>query len=129
MANSELADAIDGMYAIDVEIKKHNTQIDVLKAHRKGLELKVMQELGNASLSAAGGQLASATLSMKTVYNADNGEAGWPLIYNHIRVTGEFDLMHKRLTISACDERWKAGATVPGIVQTKLPELKITGRG
>jgi hypothetical protein len=50
----------------------------------------------------------------------------WPALQQHIRLTGEFDLLQKRVTITAVRERWEAGKTVPGVMQAQEPEVTIS---
>jgi hypothetical protein len=122
---TELADAIDAMFAIDVQIATHEATINQLKAQRRGLELQVMQLLSEGSLSVAGGSLARATLHNKEVFNAAPGPDGWTKIYERIRDTGEFELLHKALTQKACKERFDAGDIIPGVERRQVPVLTV----
>jgi len=48
----------------------------------------------------------------------------WDAIYEHVATTREFDLLHKRLSITALNER--GPALPPGVVQTQFDEFKFT---
>jgi hypothetical protein len=39
----------------------------------------------------------------------------WVKLYGHIKKTGDFDLLHKRISATAIKERWMGGKDVPGI--------------
>lgn len=39
----------------------------------------------------------------------------WDKLWAHIKKTGQFDLMQRRLSDSAVKERWEAGKQVPGV--------------
>lgn len=52
-------------------------------------------------------------------------EGGWERLYAHIRATGEFDLLHKRLATTAVQERWAAGVVVDGVVPVEEVSLMV----
>jgi hypothetical protein len=41
--------------------------------------------------------------------------ADWDKLYAFVKKTGSFDLLQRRLTDSAIQERWEAGKSVPGV--------------
>jgi len=49
----------------------------------------------------------------------------WSAVYAHIQSTGEFDLLHKRLSITALNER-AAHEMPPGVTKTQFDEFKFT---
>lgn len=52
----------------------------------------------------------------------------WTLLHAHIKETGEFDLLHKRLTESAIMARLKDGVYLPGIVTDDKVTYTITAK-
>lgn len=50
----------------------------------------------------------------------------WSVLLNHIRDTGEVDLLQKRVTESAVKERWGAGLTVPGTKEDNKWVVTVT---
>ncbi len=50
----------------------------------------------------------------------------WEELQKHIMQTGEFDLLQKRVTLTAVRERWEVGKEVPGISQSQEPEVVIS---
>lgn len=50
----------------------------------------------------------------------------WGAVQKYILATGEFDLLQKRVTVTAVRERWEVGKDVPGIKQNQEPEVTIT---
>ena len=71
-------------------------------------------------LTSAGGSYAIIKCSPKDKPVAED----WPALYAHIQASGEFELLHKRLTQTAVEERWEDGVQVPGVIN--LPGHKLT---
>jgi len=51
----------------------------------------------------------------------------WLAIYERIKETGEFDLLHRRLATLAVKERWDAGVELPGIIKVEVYKLTVSG--
>lgn len=49
----------------------------------------------------------------------------WAKLYAHIKATGEFDLLQRRVTESAVQERWQDGNAVPGVVRFPVYDIKV----
>lgn len=50
----------------------------------------------------------------------------WDLFYKHVKRTGDFDLLQRRLADAAYKERLEAGKTVPGIEKFMTKTVSIT---
>ena len=50
----------------------------------------------------------------------------WNELHDYIKSTGNFSLLHNRLTESAVKEIWETGDDVPGVVAHDFYELKVT---
>jgi hypothetical protein len=61
------------------------------------------------------------TLKPKTSYVPTD----WDALYDHVATTREFDLLHKRLSITALNER-APEAMPPGVIRTQFDEFKFT---
>lgn len=55
----------------------------------------------------------------------------WGDLYAHITATGDFDLLHRRLSATAVAERVLAGAVIPGVGMRPVTHVKVkpTPRG
>ena len=51
----------------------------------------------------------------------------WLSIWEHIRATGEFDLLHRRLTSLAVKERWDHEIEIPGVGRSEVYKLSVSG--
>jgi hypothetical protein len=50
----------------------------------------------------------------------------WPEVWDYIRQTGEFDLLHKRLANIAVKARWEEGKEIPGVTSTTVFKLTVS---
>ena len=51
----------------------------------------------------------------------------WLAVYEHIKETGHFDLLHRRLTNLAVKERWDVGIEIPGVGRQEVFKLSVSG--
>jgi hypothetical protein len=51
----------------------------------------------------------------------------WPSTLNWIKENRAVDLLQKRLTESAVKLRWEEGITIPGVISSNKPYLKVGG--
>lgn len=49
----------------------------------------------------------------------------WAAFYAHIKATGEFELLQRRVTESAWMERWADGVKVPGVIGFPVWDVKV----
>lgn len=114
-----LADAYSGLRARKTELNKALADVASEANRIKRLLLAAMQIHG---LSAVGGSVARVGVSYKEVA----GVTSWPDLQEHVRATGEFDLLHRRVAELAVKERWKAGVEIPGVEHVTVPDLTIS---
>ena len=70
----------------------------------------------------------NATLTLDKV--ADAVPEDWDALYKHTILTGEFDLLHKRITTTAVKERWQEGKEVPGVAHIEKLVINLkTSKG
>ena len=50
----------------------------------------------------------------------------WALFFKHVKRTGAFELMQRRLADGAVQERWDAGKQVPGVDTFTIISLSLT---
>ena len=50
----------------------------------------------------------------------------WEILHLHIQTTGEFELLHRRLTATAVKERWDMDVEVPGVGAFPVEKLSLT---
>lgn len=88
------------------------------------LERSLMARMFEEGISAIGDSMHVASLKNKTVYRVFD----WEKLYERIVTTREFDLLHRRLSLTAAAERFKNDDPIGGVEEHTFPELILTPR-
>ena len=67
------------------------------------------------------GKVGRAVKTIEYVGNATD----WKKTYAHIKKTGHFELLHKRLSTAALAERWDQGHKVPGVERVGIVKIRF----
>jgi len=114
--------AIDALWKLREQRKELDSQSTKLKSSEKILEDGILAKFTKQDLDGSRGKLAQLTVSPLTVPVAED----WSKIYAHIKKTGAFELLHKRLSSEAMKERWDANKKVPGVGRFNIIRLSLT---
>jgi len=98
-------------------VAKH--EMDELEKIERGLKSKLIDTLKAAAISSIGGKQVKAELKLKKRPAVEN----WSELYAHIKKTGDFDLLQKRLTDSAVEARWEDKQDIPGVYAMEVDDL------
>lgn len=121
MTLAELTTELVAVQAARAEIKRVADEGDrAEKAVRQAL-IAAMEAQGFESFRNGDAQVTRVTANTAKV----DPEGGWDRLYAYIMKTGDFDLLHKRLTTTAVQERWDAGVVVDGVVPVAVTSLMI----
>lgn len=101
-------------------VAKH--KMDELEKLERALKSKLMDALKAASISSIGGKKVKAELKEKK----RPAVGDWGKLYAHIKKTGDFDLLQKRLTDSAVEARWEDEIEIPGVYAMGVDELSYS---
>ena len=113
---------IDRLAALTLVRDIHAAHLKKLDAEIDTIERGILAAMNAAGILTIGGASATATIHIERVYKGED----WPKLYARIRMTGEFDLLHRRLSIPAVREREQAGDLPQGVVAVNLAKLKLT---
>lgn len=95
--------------------------VDALEAEEKALKEHIINTLPKSETSGVAGKVARVTVVSKDVPQVKD----WDLFYKHVKKTGEFELMQRRLSDSAINERWDSGKKVPGVEAFKVTSISL----
>lgn len=101
----------DKLYELRQKRLEIQKVVDNLEAQEKALKEHLINNLPKSEASGVAGKLARVTVVTKKVPQVKD----WDIFYKHIKKTGSFDLMSKRLSDSAIKERWELGEVIPGV--------------
>lgn len=111
---AELADRLE-----DIEAGKKAVQREY-----DALEANLLETLPKSELDGATGTKAVVRIARTVVPNAED----WEAIYAYVKKNGAWELLQRRLSATACRERWEAGKTIPGIDQFTKVSLRLSKR-
>ncbi len=123
-----LGACIDLLYAWEHERAEVVRRGEALKARETLLETHILNTFSKADLEGAAGKVAKINVLRPVVPQVEGDGKGWPKLYTYIVRTKSFDLLQKRLSISAVRERWEAGKIVPGVSKFTAVSLSVTKR-
>ena len=86
-------------------------EAEVIEAEEKALKEHIIQTLPKSEASGVAGKVARVTVIIKQIAQVKD----WDLFYKHVKKTGEFELLQRRLTDTAIKERWENGKKIPGV--------------
>ena len=99
-----------------------NKELEALGARRKLLEAKLLEELPASQATGVAGQRTRVTVKTKRVPVIQD----YDVLIKFIKKTGAFDLLQRRLSVEAVQERWDEKKQVPGIGGFTVKKLSIT---
>jgi hypothetical protein len=119
MAN--IKDLIDDFVATKNEREELSAKIKDMTTKLGRLEGDIMKLMSEAGLSQAASDKASCTMKL----SKHPAIKDWKAFYDYVADTGQFELLHKRLSSTAFRERWEAGEVIPGTEASDLWELTV----
>lgn len=120
--SSHLPDLVDQYLSHRTQRLAAEKAVKLLKETEEVLKTTIISKLQEADLTAAGGMVG--LVKLKAVEEPVCTD--WKALQDHIVKTGEFDLLHRRLTGSAVKLRWDDKVEIPGVGRTTLYNLNIS---
>lgn len=117
-----LGNMIDTLYQMRATRIEAQRKVDDMKMVEKTLAKDIMDRLRQDKAQKAGGSVATASIVKNTVPEVEN----WVKLYAHIKKTGEFELLHQRISFRAWAERYDADKKVPGVLPSIIEDLSLT---
>ena len=100
-------------------------KVDALKQTEKEAHQAIMDYFhGKAALLETGSVVDGYLYQLKT--SDEPTVEDWPKLYAHIKRTGNFEMLYRRVNPAAVKERWDDGKAVPGVGKFPVEKLSIT---
>lgn len=106
-----LSELIEIRGAMQVEISGLERELKAKKARRDIIDGMLMKELSRAGVKRTATESYSVSIKEDTLPEV----VDWDALYEHIKETGDFSLLHRRTSSPAYREILSAGQQVPGI--------------
>jgi len=107
----QLGACADKLFQLREKRLEMQKAVDEVEAEEKALKEHLINNLPKSEASGVAGKLARVTIVTKQIPQVKD----WDLFYKHVKKTGEFELLQRRLTDSAIKERWEEGKKIPGV--------------
>lgn len=95
--------------------------VEELEKKESALKEHLINNLPKSDASGVAGKLARVTIVTKIIPQVKD----WDKLYKFIKKTGSFDLMQRRLTDTAIQERWDNGKEVPGVEPFNVVKVSL----
>lgn len=113
---------------VDAYIRARANRLDLEK--EAAIEKQTEDDLQNviiAKMRESGTQAIGAKLGLIKLKETEEPTAeNWPEIWNYIKENDAWDLVHKRITVTAVRERWEEGEAVPGVGKITKYKLSVS---
>lgn len=106
-----LAACADALYETRAKRLEVQKIVDDLQARESALREHLIDNLPKSDATGVSGKLARATVTVKELPRVED----WDKLWAHIKKTGAFELLQKRLANAAVEERWEHNKQVPGV--------------
>lgn len=106
-----LAACADLLYQTQQKRYDLNKQVKELEKIESELKTHLIDNLPKSDASGIAGKLARVTIVPKVKPVVED----WDAFYKHVKKTGHFDLLQRRLSDPAVNERWDDGKEIPGV--------------
>lgn len=102
---------------------------DLLLPSVKSTEDHFIQTLAVGESSGVQGLKSRVQLTESAIPVIDEARGGWKGLYDHIKKTGEFELLNKAINRAAVQERWDNKKNVPGVGKFIAKRVSCTKLG
>lgn len=109
---SGITEMISKAWDLRVTRLAEQKKLDAMEAEEKALMMQIQDQMvlaGEEYVQAMG------LVQAKCVETIDPEVTNWSVFQEHIRTTGQLDLLPKRPMMSAIKARWETGDDVPGV--------------
>jgi len=113
---------IDAMFKNRQTQQEIGKQLSAAKEDYKALENHAFENFAKDNLEGGRGKLAQASISRKVVPQVED----WDTLYKYISRTKSFDLLQKRLSTMAVNQRWDDKKKVPGVDSFTKISISLT---
>lgn len=117
---SELINQLVDVKRQRTDIASQDSELSIKAAQLESDIMHAMSEAGTTKAASEAGH--SVSMSKKSVPTIND----WDAFYTYVQQTKSFDLLHKRLSITAFKDRLEQGEQVPGSSMTELWGINLT---
>jgi hypothetical protein len=124
---AKLGEALDLLWKVRAARQEIAAKAEAEKQQEALIENLILDRFGKSELEGATGKLAKASIKRSDVPTVSS-PADWKKLEAHIKRTGEFDILQRRLSVEACRARWAEKRAIPGVQVFNKIGLSLTKR-
>ena len=120
-----LGDSIDKYYQLRAQRLNLEKEVKERKRTEKAYMEHIVAQLRSINMENGGGRVANASIKEVEVPTPKD----WPAIWEFVKENNAWDLLQKRLSGKAVQERWDQEIVIPGIDTFTKVSLSLTKKG
>ena len=124
MLEKTINELLDDLYSIRTEVKSLQEQESELKRSQRELEATLMTKLDQQGVDRVGNDVCTVSLKKEIVPTVED----WEAVQRHVRDTGQFELLQKRMSAVAYRELRSMNLDVPGVKATELTRMNFRSK-
>jgi len=117
-------DLLDTLTSTRGEIKALQEVEKKLKSRQRELEATLMTRLDQQGIDRVGNDVCTVSLKKEIVPTVED----WDKVQQHVRDTGQFELLQKRMSATAYRELRTMNLDVPGVKPTELTRINFRSK-
>lgn len=118
----DIGPAIDALYALREMRLGIERKVKELKEEEVRKREALFELLTAYGLTKASGAVATAGIKVSNIPLVED----WDQLHAYIKETGEFDLMQKRISVTAWRARFEEGVDIPGVSKVEDVDISLT---
>ncbi len=119
---TDIGQAINSLYNMRESRLRIERQVKEMKANELEMRNAIFEWLATNNLTKASGTDATASIKVSAVPLVED----WDTLHIHIQQTGEFDLLQRRISVTAWRARSEDGIIVPGVNKVEDVDISLT---
>ena len=101
----------DKLYKLRQKRLEQQKKVQEIEKEEKALKAHIIETLPKSKASGISGKVARVSVITKKIPQVKD----WETFYRHVKRTGNFELLQRRVSDAAVKERWEDGKKVPGV--------------
>jgi hypothetical protein len=120
--SNDIGARIDMLYELREQRLGIEKRVKELKEQEVSMRNEIFELLASMGLTKASGALATCGIKVTNVPLVED----WDTLWGYIQQTGEFDLVQKRISVTAWRARFDDGVTIPGVSKVEDVDISLT---
>ncbi len=108
---TKIGECADLLYTLKAKRLAAQKLVTAMEENESALKTHIIKKLPKSATSGVAGKLARVSVVTEDVPQVQD----WDKFYAHIKKTGDFELLGKRIKKEAIEERWEAKKKIPGV--------------